>query len=608
MASRENLQINVSKISVLCESLGYTGHRQKNAVTNQSEMRLRETTQSWRKNYITKDGREGSELRDWKTDRGRADLKAMALKYLEVGNGERFWPSDKSGFKYRYTSDQEEIVKLLMQMFWRQNYYDNHNAASRADANKRKSRESSVRGQTPQNPHVLEDSDCDEWPTRSSSHFGRVSPGPGGGKRLDVRRDSLDFELVTHPTTLARNSGSSLHDKGIPSPRSFTAPPRKPPREESEYVDDENELSSSTEKRKQKRSGRPCKKSPRLKKPLATPKKADGKPAQASSSAERRQKKRQKRQPRGSTPSPSPTRDRDRQRFGAAVRQSERVPQPRNHPGKIPIEAIEADAFGEEAEAPQILATVGNPETRYSDFMMNQPRQRHGDEDTAQQSHSLEASNSALSETRTPTPFAGMTSVESMNRVQQFISQAKTRNRQSSYGLSADVPIVKEKRDSHDLGVPMVKESSDSHDLQYSHAKEIIKPVTDAKSRIEVRFWIISSHQPRFERHHWPEGMLSGKSLDFFMQAARRITKNTQIMELNFMLKTAETGISNTVAKDDEKAFELMKSDFTKEIKLVWAKNRNQKENFEIWIDPIYGEDSRRDGQGDVEDIELAEF
>ncbi|MCJ1476853.1 hypothetical protein MMC13_005522 [Lambiella insularis] len=128
------------------------------------------------------------------------------------------------------------------------------------------------------------------------------------------------------------------------------------------------------------------------------------------------------------------------------------------------------------------------------------------------------------------------------------------------------------------------------------------------KTRVEVDFWIITSHQPRLARDHWREGMLSGKNLNFFIEAATKATKNVRIRELKCTLKTAETEISFTVHKDDEEGFESMKSTFSKEIKRAWAKDGNNKENFEVWIDPVVEESTLANGQGAMEEIELADF
>ena len=106
--SRNLLQCSVPKISVLCERLGYSDKGDKNAMTGQSELRLRETTQHWRKGYVTPDGKPGTELRDWRIKEGQLRIKLMVAEYLESGDGERFWPSNvpEGSPLLRYSKDK----------------------------------------------------------------------------------------------------------------------------------------------------------------------------------------------------------------------------------------------------------------------------------------------------------------------------------------------------------------------------------------------------------------------------------------------------------------------------------------------------------------------
>jgi hypothetical protein len=134
------------------------------------------------------------------------------------------------------------------------------------------------------------------------------------------------------------------------------------------------------------------------------------------------------------------------------------------------------------------------------------------------------------------------------------------------------------------------------------------KAASDSKSRIDVDFWVIKGRKPRLEYERWREGMLRGKPLSFFVEGASKITKSRCIEELKCSLQTYERLITETIHKSDEKGFEKMKSNFTNQIKHAWEKDRNGKENFEIWIEPIYGEDPSIDGEADIEDMELGDF
>ena len=134
------------------------------------------------------------------------------------------------------------------------------------------------------------------------------------------------------------------------------------------------------------------------------------------------------------------------------------------------------------------------------------------------------------------------------------------------------------------------------------------EPIPETKQRVEVEFWVVTAHQPFLEQQRWTEGMLSGKTLEFFMDAAARITKNNKIERLQCMLQTAEERFKDSVARDDEKAFELMKTSFKDEIKMAWSKNQNCKKNFRVRIDPVYAEDIAAGGDGYIGGAELADF
>ena len=111
VGSREDRQVNIPTIAVLCKQLGYSGSGENDKTSGQTESRLRDTTQGWRKDYVTSDGRKGTALRDWKSEKGRADIEMMTSDYLKSGHGERFWPSggeSQDNTKLRYPQQKAE--------------------------------------------------------------------------------------------------------------------------------------------------------------------------------------------------------------------------------------------------------------------------------------------------------------------------------------------------------------------------------------------------------------------------------------------------------------------------------------------------------------------
>jgi hypothetical protein len=111
--TRKNLQTSIPTVGALCEKLGYG--KGKNEVTGLSKNDLTETTQVWRKKYVTPGGKPGRELKDWKSAAERQELLLMATRYLdEDGNGERFWPhnsEDDASKQLRYPADEEKYAR-----------------------------------------------------------------------------------------------------------------------------------------------------------------------------------------------------------------------------------------------------------------------------------------------------------------------------------------------------------------------------------------------------------------------------------------------------------------------------------------------------------------
>ena len=92
---------NIPKIRQLCEKLGYQS-------AEKLTRDLRGTTQVWRKQYVTPSHKAGTELRNWKCESERNELLQMAMKYLDDGNGERFWPNGEGDERLQYPKDQEK--------------------------------------------------------------------------------------------------------------------------------------------------------------------------------------------------------------------------------------------------------------------------------------------------------------------------------------------------------------------------------------------------------------------------------------------------------------------------------------------------------------------
>jgi hypothetical protein len=85
---RKKASLSLSKvpsIKELCDLLGFEAASSK--ITNH----FTDSTHHWRKHFKTPDGIEGFKLIDWSLPQVQEELYNMALKYLESGNGRKYW-------------------------------------------------------------------------------------------------------------------------------------------------------------------------------------------------------------------------------------------------------------------------------------------------------------------------------------------------------------------------------------------------------------------------------------------------------------------------------------------------------------------------------------
>ncbi|KFZ03635.1 hypothetical protein V502_10782 [Pseudogymnoascus sp. VKM F-4520 (FW-2644)] len=112
----------VPSLRDICDALGFRNSKEQSAFTD--------FTHKWRKTYRTSDNRSGTDLIQWKLPKTQDDLTRMANTFLHgVGTGERFWPQlENPGDRLCFPDDEEKIIDLLKQLFWKQNRYAFNNA------------------------------------------------------------------------------------------------------------------------------------------------------------------------------------------------------------------------------------------------------------------------------------------------------------------------------------------------------------------------------------------------------------------------------------------------------------------------------------------------
>jgi hypothetical protein len=85
-------QNQIPTVKKICEDLGFGDPLDK------PESYLKESTQSWRKQYKTREGTLGRSLIEWRQPRTQIDLKSMTIDYLEKGGyGVKHWPANTLG-------------------------------------------------------------------------------------------------------------------------------------------------------------------------------------------------------------------------------------------------------------------------------------------------------------------------------------------------------------------------------------------------------------------------------------------------------------------------------------------------------------------------------
>ncbi|KAH7395643.1 hypothetical protein BKA64DRAFT_745836 [Cadophora sp. MPI-SDFR-AT-0126] len=111
---------DIPSIGDLCELLGFK------RVTDKDTEEFMEITREYMQSYDFLDGMDLEKLLEWNMPTIHMELKEMATKFLsdpECQYGDRFWNGKRSWYPggLRYPENEDRIICLLMQLFWRQN-------------------------------------------------------------------------------------------------------------------------------------------------------------------------------------------------------------------------------------------------------------------------------------------------------------------------------------------------------------------------------------------------------------------------------------------------------------------------------------------------------
>ncbi|KAI1016512.1 hypothetical protein LB503_010298 [Fusarium chuoi] len=136
---------DIPKITPLQIALGYPR-------SNASSRFFVQTYKKFIEGYKTCDGVPGVSLIKWTDARQRVDLEYMAKRFAVIeGRGQQYWPaseSSSSGDSLIWPEDDQKIVKLLAQLFFRHNQQEHQKGLSSPSKKKQAVRHERQRSQT----------------------------------------------------------------------------------------------------------------------------------------------------------------------------------------------------------------------------------------------------------------------------------------------------------------------------------------------------------------------------------------------------------------------------------------------------------------------------
>ncbi|KAL5590638.1 hypothetical protein FOBRF1_014195 [Fusarium oxysporum] len=157
---------NIPKITPLQIALGYPR-------SNPSSRFFVQAYKKFIEGYKTSDGVPGASLIKWTDARQRVDLEYMAKTFAVIeGRGQQYWPSSESsssGDSLIWGQDDETIVKLLAQLFFRHNQQEHQKGPNSPSKKKQAARNERQRSQTLGQSNVMSPSvpgekmDTDPW-------------------------------------------------------------------------------------------------------------------------------------------------------------------------------------------------------------------------------------------------------------------------------------------------------------------------------------------------------------------------------------------------------------------------------------------------------------
>lgn len=109
------------------------------------------------------------------------------------------------------------------------------------------------------------------------------------------------------------------------------------------------------------------------------------------------------------------------------------------------------------------------------------------------------------------------------------------------------------------------------------------------KPRIAVQLWILEARVPRIAWTQWANASLNAQTVSTIFQAVDQMSQFKHVDTAHVIFQTDEQSWTYTIRKDDADQFEDMKRSITADIRATTRRNRNNNNDFKIFIEPIGG-------------------
>jgi hypothetical protein len=125
--------------------------------------------------------------------------------------------------------------------------------------------------------------------------------------------------------------------------------------------------------------------------------------------------------------------------------------------------------------------------------------------------------------------------------------------------------------------------------LEHSPTQSNEAATSPRKPRIAVQLWILEARVPRIAWTQWANASLNAQTVSTIFQAVDQMSQFKHVDTAHVIFQTAEQSWTYTIRKDDPDQFEDMKRSITADIIATTRRNRNNNNDFKIFIEPIGG-------------------